>query len=939
MANKLVLNYDEHLATTPLTTVALTNRQAVTSSLEVATDGNGTYVAYSATETWLSEDDGVTWEAVASIPAPSEPVFWTGSRWLNGFSYSSIDLRSWSTRTQTGVSLFSPLVTFRLNGYVAVRVQDQVMGQGYMSYKYLSSEDTWSSTGTNYSSPGPDALVLVNNDETEAVVVQGHSIELITDITTTPTISTQNPLSNGSFDSQDVAGYYWVGGGYDTTDSKWYLFGSIVNPGGSPPAHLGQLIWVTSTDGLSWGTINLESFVGYPKDVIFDGTYWWITTYVDATTSEIVRFDGTTFTRTTLTATGDGGMAGMAGMPSANLPLPGINGTLLEVNTGEPVSLASVSATLTQDVDLNGSYETTVETVTVRSNGDFFFDVVEPGNYRVAIGTLPTGYSGPAAQTFVVSAGETETRTFTFNAATISGHVFLDPAVDGIYGGAETGVANYRIDLYKDNVFQETATSDVNGRYEFSLLNAATYRVEVLDPDGSPVSGYDLTTPGVATFVVTTDADEQADFGLATGTVAGVVFRDGDGDGLDNQGLAYPVGYPQYVYLDSLSRSDVIDGSRNFQFNSVLAGTYKLFVADTSNTDQYMLTTGNGYLQISSDTYNVVEFTIAIGESLNFELGVVEPATPVEIDFIDVDNDGTFVDPPDYTTLSIDKDVTIERSNIGANSYSAFTFDDTGFGGTRYGAYRPGDYRLTYVSNYVPFGSLGYVETCSPIEISLGEGDTPNIYFGATELLGVFGTVYLDENYDGVYSAHPGIAGITVSLMDGVTVVDTAVTDVDGYYLMSAPAGTYTVVVDEGIYTNTTPSEVVTTLGEEVLFGLIQPATITVHTWDDLDGDGIIDGGETVFTVGGVEVGVYDGVTLVDSAIIGLSGETTFTGLMPGSYTVRIISVPLGYQATTSDRSLTLIPEESDNVNIGVRLDLGQPIRSPLSGWGYLPIS
>lgn len=935
MANKLVLNYDEHLATTPLTTVALTNRQAVTSSLEVTTDGNGTYVAYSATETWLSEDDGVTWEAVSLIPAPSEPVFWTGSRWLNGFSYSSIDLRSWSTRTQTGVSLFSPLVTFRLNGYVAVRVQDQVMGQGYMSYKYLSSEDTWSSTGTNYSSSGPAALVLVNNDETEAVVVQGTAIELITDITSTPTISTQNPISNGSFDSQDVAGCYWVGGGYDTTDSKWYLFGSIVNPGGSPPAHLGQLIWVTSTDGLSWGTINLETFVGYPGDVIFDGTYWWITTYVNATTSEIVRFDGTTFTRTTLTATGDGVMAGMAGMPSANLPLPGINGTLLEVNTGEPVSLASVSATLTQDVDLNGSYETTVETVTVRSNGDFFFDIVEPGNYRIAIGSLPTGYSGPAAQTFVVSAGETETRTFTFNAATIFGHVFLDPAVSGVYTGAEVGVADYRIDLYKNNVFQETAITGVNGLYEFSLLDAATYRVEVFDPDGSPVtySGYNLTTPGVVEFVVTTDTDEQADFGLATGTVTGVVFRDGDGDGLDDQGLAYPVGYPQFVHLDSLSTSDSLDGSQNFQFNNVLAGTYKLFVADTSNNDQYMLTNGNASLQISTDTYSVVEFTIGIGDTLNFDLGVAEPATPVEIDFIDVDNDGTFVDPPDYTTLSISKVVTIERSDIGVGSYSAFTFDDN-----RYGDYRPGDYRLTYISNYAPFGSLGYVETCSPIEISLGEGDTPNIYFGATELLGVFGTVYLDENYDGVYSAHPGIAGITVNLMDGVTLIDTAVTDVNGDYSLSAPAGTYTVVVEPGAYLPTTSVEVVTSLGEEILFGLIQPGNVAVHVWDDVDGDGVLDGGETTFVVGGVEVGIYEGLTLIDSATVGISGETTFS-LMPGSYVVRIISVPMGYQATTGDRSLTLVPEESDSVNVGVRLDLGQPVRPSFSGWGFLPIA
>ncbi len=931
MANKLVLNYDEHLATTPLTTVALTNRQAVTSSLEVATDGNGTYVAYSATETWLSEDDGVTWE---EVELKTGSLFWTGSRWMNGFSSSSIDLRNWTTRSQTGVTSLSCLKMFRLNGYVACRVQDNVPGQGYMSYRYLSSEDTWSTTGTNYSSSGPPALIVVNDDETEAVTVQDKAVELITDITSTPTISVQNPQPNGSFDSQDTLGYYWVGGGYDTTDNKWYLFGSIEQPDnvGSPPGHLGQLIWVTSTDGLTWGTINLEAFVGYPQNAVFDGTYWWLNTYVDATTSEIVRFDGTTFTRTTLTATGDGSMGGMAGMPSPNLPLAGINGTLLEVNTNEPVALASVEATLEHDADLNGSYETTIDTVTLRDNGDFFFDVIEPGNYRISIGTLPSGYSGPSAQTFTVSAGETETRTFTFNAATISGHVFLDPTVSGTYTGVETGVEDYQIDFYKDDVFQETAITDVDGYFQFTLLESATYTLEVYDPNGLNVtnSGYNLTTPASYEFDVVSSADEQADFGLATGTVTGLLFRDGDGDGDNDQALSY-TGYPNIVYLNSVF--DTIDGSNNFEFNNVVAGDYYLRVNGANFDDPYVVTNGNSTRTLAFDQkYDVIEFTIGVGESLNFEIGVAEAAAPSEIAFIDIDADGTFDDPPDYVE-SVSMVKTVERSDIGAGSYSPYTFN---MGRTDY---RPGDYRISFVVDYVPFGSYGFVETNSPVEVTLNEGDTPNIYFGATELLGVFGTVYLDENYDGVYSAHPGIAGITVSLMDGVTVVDTAVTDVDGYYLMSAPAGTYTVVVDEGIYTNTTPSEVVTTLGEEVLFGLIQPATITVHTWDDLDGDGNIDGGETVFTVGGVEVGVYDGVTLVDSAIIGLSGETTFTGLMPGSYTIRIISVPLGYQATTSDRSLTLIPEESDNVNIGVRLDLGQPIRSPLSGWGYLPIS
>lgn len=947
--NQLVLFYDGYLATTPLTAIALTNRQAwdLDATIHVVTNGSGVYYAWNedaVSDSWLSEDDGVTWEQVDSLNDPYQAVFWTGSRWLNGMGHTSIDLRSWVTTPQAigaappATPPESPYNTsiFKLDGYI---VAYTLSGGGDSKYCYLTDENTWETSNDNVSYAG--SLIVVNDDETMAVRIcsygTGNAVEILTDPTVDAVSASQNPVDSPSFTGADGDNIVWTGGGYDTTDNTWYLFGYIDSLGD----HDYQLVWTSSTDGDIWDVITLESFEARVQSALFDGTYWWLNCIVNSATAKVIRFDGTTFVTTTLTAVGDGVMGAlMAGSPSPHLPLTGVNGTLLEVDSGEPVSLDDVEVTLERDVDLNGSYETVVATSTVLSNGQFYFDYVEPGDYRITIGSLPPGYTGPAAQTFTLSAGETETRTFTFNAAKISGHVFYDPDVDEVYAGTEDGVPGYKVDISKDSVYLGTATTDANGYFEFTLLESATYELELFRGDGSSVhnDGYDYTTSNTLEFIVSSSADETANFGIATSTITGVVFRDGDGDGLNNQALAYPAYYPQVVYYkDVFGVSVTIDGSQNFEFTNFIAGDYFLYVPGTGTNQQYMLTSGNSYRQISTPTYNVIEFTIGIGETLNFELGIAEPAIPVYVDFVDVDNDGLYVDPPDYLGF-VDVDMTIERSDLGADSYSAFEFDDIGYGSTR-AVYRPGDYRISYVSNLLPFGSLGYVATCSPIEITLNEGDTPDIYFGATELLPTSGRVFLDEDYDGLDESHPGVEGIVVNLMDGVTVVDTDTTDSNGDFSMMAVFGTYTIVVEPGSYVLTTPNEIETTLEDDTPFGLIQPGTVTVHAWEDLDGDAILDGGETTFTVGGVEVGVYQGVTLIDSGIIDISGEITFVDLLPGSYTVRIISVPLGYQATTSDRSLSLIPEENDSINIGVRLDLGQPIRPPSSGWGYISIT
>jgi prepilin-type N-terminal cleavage/methylation domain-containing protein len=89
------------------------------------------------------------------------------------------------------------------------------------------------------------------------------------------------------------------------------------------------------------------------------------------------------------------------------------------------------------------------------------------------------------------------------------------------------------------------------------------------------------------------------------------------------------------------------------------------------------------------------------------------------------------------------------------------------------------------------------------------EGDTVMVDFGllpADESGTIAGTVYLDDNEDGIFDfGEDGIASVTISLNTG----DTTLTDADGYYSFTVPPGTYNVAEDDlGGYASTTVNNV-----------------------------------------------------------------------------------------------------------------------------------
>ncbi|HKW46524.1 MAG TPA: SdrD B-like domain-containing protein [Gemmatimonadaceae bacterium] len=102
--------------------------------------------------------------------------------------------------------------------------------------------------------------------------------------------------------------------------------------------------------------------------------------------------------------------------------------------------------------------------------------------------------------------------------ATISGAVFFDLDLNGVFGSDEVGLSSWTVQLTGPNVSQ-TASTDVNGAYSFSGLSSGTYTVCVTILPGwtqtGPASGascltgtgYTINVPSLAVDTLYTGKD------------------------------------------------------------------------------------------------------------------------------------------------------------------------------------------------------------------------------------------------------------------------------------------------------------------------------------------------------------------------------------------------------------------------------------------------
>ena len=591
----------------------------------------------------------------------------------------------------------------------------------------------------------------------------------------------------------------------------------------------------------------------------------------------------------------------------------GVTVMLLDAN-GDPV------------LDDQGNMITTV----TDANGDYTFDGVDPGDYRVKF-TLPNGQEFTDQNvgsddtidsdadpntgiTDVISVGSGEDVTDVDAGlkdaplGSIAGTYFCDTDNDDLDNGeGEPGVSGLQVFLLNGDGTPVldgsgnpvSTTTDANGDYIFTDLPAGDYKVafevdgsKALVNQGTLVNGESVNTEasdvdpnqstmmiaGVAV-VMTAPMDLAAgedktdvDVGVEElGSISGTYFCDTDDDSLDN-GEGEPGVAGKQVFLLNADGTPVVDGSGN----------------PVSTT-----TDANG------------DYSFTGLEGGDYKVAFEVDATKVFVDQGALMN-GESVDPtasdvdPNQTTMMI--------------------------------------------------GGVEVVMT-EPMTLGVGE-DKTDVDVGVEEpapVLGsISGTYFCDTDGDELDNgeAEPGVAGKQVFLLnsDGTPVLDgggnpvSTTTDANGdYSFIDLPAGDYKVAfevdstkafVDQGMLTNgesvdPTASDVdpdqatmmiggvevamtePMTLAEgedktDVDAGVVELASLGDFVWHDLNGDGVQDAGEpgipnvTVKLLDGTGAPVLDGMGNPVTTTTDGSGLYSFTGLKPGDYKVMFVQ-PAGF--------------------------------------------
>ena len=652
---------------------------------------------------------------------------------------------------------------------------------------------------------------------------------------------------------------------------------------------------------------------------------------------------------------------------------PGIEGVAVELTWYGPDGVA-------------GGGDDALFTTTTGTDGAYLFDYLPPGLYVVDVtGGLPAAVANSfdedgnnnSSTPVILADGENHlTADFGyFGSTSIGDRVWWDVDADGVQDGTEPGLGGAEVTVTyagADDTFGSAddevflTSTDANGDYLVTGVPAGDYRVAVTGGIGTGLTitydeddgttGPDGTTsiPGLGAA-----AHLTADFGyVGTGSLGDTVWLDLDGDGTqdaDEPGLAS-------VTVDLLwfGPDGVAGGGDDASLQTVTAadGTYSfvgLPAGDFSVTvDGTTIAPGlNASFDLDPTADGATVVTLADGEDrADVDFGYRGSGSVGDTVWLDLNGDGV-IDPGEPGIPGVDVTVTWAGSDgvLGSGDDYDFTTTTDAGGGYLVSNLPDGDIRV--VLSGLPGGvgptldpDDGLPDT-SLLTLSPGEANLEQD-FGYRGTSGVGDTVWLDLDDNGIQDpGEPGVPGIGVTVTsagsDGVLgssddLVISTVTDADGNYLIPGlPSDATQVSLDPGELPpgfsvssdldGGDPTTTTITLADDetrldVDYPLLGDASLSGVVWDDSDGDGIRDPGET--GIGEVTVIIVwegpDGPIALE-VTTAPDGSWSLVNIPPGDYSaeIQVDTVPDGFAPTTPTTvDVTVPPGGSAFVEHGV---------------------
>jgi SdrD B-like domain len=576
------------------------------------------------------------------------------------------------------------------------------------------------------------------------------------------------------------------------------------------------------------------------------------------------------------------------------------------------------------------------------------------------------------------------------NTLSLGDRVYNDLNNNGVRDASEVGIEGLTVNLYadanNDNVADgpaiATTTTNATGNYLFSNLAPGNYIVGVtpaagfisstnpaIDPDndtdlddngtnlvGTEWRGLAITLAPGTEFDGTannTNTNITYDFGFfQPASLGDRVWRDDNSNGIQDAGEVGVAGVTVTLLNASgqVVATTTTDASGNYKFSNLTPGDYTVRITPPAN---YTLSakdqggndnTDSDFDPITSTTGTV---TLTAGQNrtdVDAGLKFSQPTGTTVGDRVWLDSNGDGVQGAGEQGVS---NVLVTLYNSAGIAVASTYTDVNGnylFTNVAPGAYTVG---VSLPPAFVFTANNGGVSDAGNSDIIPATGRTASFTVTAGDQIRyvdagikpqsatnatVGDYVWNDLDKDGVQEAgEPGIAGVTVRLVNSTTntVVATTTTDAFGKYIFNDVApGNYVVeFVTPAGYTRTTKantnpvtsavdSDVDPATGRTAAFTVAAGDRITAvdggywlttppgtgkigdRVWNDVNGNGIQDAGEP--SVAGITVTLYDaGGNVVKQTTTDQNGNYIFTDLAAGNYTVGFSNLPAGFTFTT----------------------------------------
>ena len=542
----------------------------------------------------------------------------------------------------------------------------------------------------------------------------------------------------------------------------------------------------------------------------------------------------------------------------------------------------------------------------------------------------------------------------------VSGKVYYDANESSSYNNGEEPFKDVTVQLIgADGNVVATTTTDADGNYSFTGLDAGTYTVKVTkagelanldqteDPDG---------TKDNASGAITLNADhpvqENVNFGyVKKHAISGAVYLDQNRDKTKNTGDIDLSGVTVKLVDPSgnVVATTTTDTDGNYSFTGLSDGTYTVQVDKTgplADTEQTEDPSGQ-----ADSRSRAITFTRSDPDVINVNFGYAEDYTVSGTVYYDKDRSDTLNNSePGFDGITVkllgeDGQVVATTTTKADGTYS--------FAKLPAGKYtvkvEPSDLLKKLEQTEDPDGTKD--NTSGIVQVSHDNPSVKNVNFGYATNYTIKGTIYRDaDRSETLEDGEKLYQGVTVDLLDNAGhVVATATTDAHGAYAFTnLEEGTYKVRVhkegpiadlvqteDPDDTKDSTSGDITLELNdpikENVNFGYISNNSISGTIYRDDNRSNSLNGGEAGYPAQTVQLLDKDG-QVIATTTTDANGNYSFDNLPDGTYSVKVVK-----DGALTDLEQTEDPDGTkDSASEPIVLNEDNPTKKNVN-FGYVP--